>query len=216
MTSKDFTTCVAALMAAGFLGIASPVVAQSTDTETPAEAPAEDENSTASQIESQLSLGEEADKPADLGAPYTKETIGAWELRCLKTEDPENDPCQMYQLMDDGEGVPVAEFSLFRLPGTGQAKAGATVIVPLETALPNQLTIRIDGGNAKRYPFAFCNQLGCYSRIGLTEADVNAFKRGANAVLTIVPALAPDQKVDLSLSLDGFTASFEKASIIDQ
>ena len=117
--------------------------------------------------------------------------------------------------MDDGQGAPVAEFSLFRLPAGGKATAGATVVVPLETALPSQLTLTVDGGKARRYPFAFCNPVGCYVRMGLTEADVAAFKRGKEAVITIVPALAPDQKVELSLSLDGFTASFDKSSVVE-
>ncbi len=167
-------------------------------------------------IESQLSMGQDADAPTDLGQTYTRSSNGAWEIRCLRTEVPENDPCQMYQLMDDGEGVPVAEFSLFRLPGTGQAKAGATVIVPLETSLQDQLTIRVDGGNAKRYPYLFCNTLGCYARIGLTEADVSAFKRGSKATLSLVPARAPEQEINLTLSLDGFTASYDLTSVLDQ
>jgi len=86
--------------------------------------------------------------------------------------------------------------------------------VPLETALQNQLTVSIDGAAGKRYPFAFCNAVGCYARIGLTADDVAGFKRGNLAKLTIVPALAPDQKVVLDLSLEGFTASFDKSSVI--
>jgi invasion protein IalB len=204
----------------------SATLAQEATTEEPAtEVPATEEPSgeaeapatgTAAEVESQLSLGEDADAPTELGQPYTKEVIGDWELRCLKTETPENDPCQMYQLLDDGQGAPVAEFSLFRLPGGGQAEAGATVIVPLETALPNQLSVQIDGGPVRRYPYAFCNQVGCYARIGLRQEDVNAFKRGNEAIMTIIPALAPDQQVRLSLSLNGFTASYDKVSIIDQ
>jgi invasion protein IalB len=50
----------------------------------------------------------------------------------------------------------------------------------------------------------------------LTEADVTAFKRGKEATITIVPALAPDQTVDLALSLSGFTAGYDKASVIEQ
>lgn len=200
-----------ALCLTGFLALSSAGLAQSTDTTT-----TEEDTAAPSQIEQQLSMGENADAPTDLGQPYTQEVIGDWEMRCLRTEEPENDPCQMYQLMVDGDDIPVAEFSLFRLPEGGQAQAGATVIVPLETALPNQLTIRIDGGAAKRYPYAFCNQLGCYARIGLTAEDVNAFKRGKEARLSIVPALAPDQLVELTLSLSGFTASFDKTSVIAQ
>ena len=169
----------------------------------------------AAQIEEQLSLGEDADKDPELGKPYTKKEIGSWEMRCIKTEE-EVDPCQMYQLLADGEGAPVAEVSLFHLPDGGQAKAGATVVVPLETALPAQLTLSVDGGKARRYPYAFCNPVGCYVRMGLTDADIGAFKRGKQAVLTIVPALAPDQKVNLTLSLDGFTAGYDEVSVIEQ
>jgi len=170
---------------------------------------------TAPKIEDQLSLGEDADKDPELGQPYTQEVIGAWEIRCIKTESGD-DPCQMYQLVDDGQGAPVAEISLFRLPDGGKAEAGATIVVPLETSLTQQLTISVDGGSARRYPYAFCNPVGCYARLGMTAADVSAFKRGNEAIITIVPALAPDQKVELALSLNGFTASYDKASVIDQ
>lgn len=191
---------------AAALSMLAPIsaFAQSTDTETEAE--------TQNNIESQLSLGEDADKDPELGQPYTAEVVGAWEMRCIKTEA--EDPCQMYQLLDDGEGAPVAEVSLFRLPDGGKAKAGGTIVVPLETSLTDQMTISIDGGKGRRYPFAFCNPVGCYARMGLTEADVNAYKRGNEAIITIVPALAPDQRVTLKLSLEGFTASYNKVSVI--
>ncbi|MEO0866789.1 MAG: invasion associated locus B family protein, partial [Pseudomonadota bacterium] len=60
-----------------------------------------------------------------------------------------------------------------------------------------------------------CNAIGCYARIGLVQEEVNSFRRGNQATVTIVPALAPDQKVDLTLSLTGFTAAFDKTSQID-
>lgn len=192
--------------AAAFAQTATPETSTETD-----EAP-----QPATTVEDQLSLGEDADKDPELGKPFTREVIGAWEMRCIKVAQGEEEPCQMYQLVDDGQGAPVAEVSLFRLPPGGKAVAGATIIVPLETALPQQLTISIDGGKARRYPYAFCNPVGCYVRLGLTAADVAAFKRGNTATMIIVPALAPDQKVDLALSLEGFTASFDKASVLNQ
>jgi invasion protein IalB len=167
----------------------------------------------AAKVEDLLSLGSEEE--TEVGKPYTRETIGAWEMRCIRMAEGE-EPCQMYQLLDDGQGSPVAEVSLFRLPDGGKAVAGATVIVPLETSLTDQFTVSIDGGKARRYPYAFCNPVGCYVRLGLTTDDVAAFKRGNKAVMTIVPALAPDQKVELALSLEGFTASFDKVSILEQ
>jgi invasion protein IalB len=185
-----------------------------TETSETSETTAETE-STAPTVEEQLSLGEDSTAAPEMGKPYTKEEVGAWEMRCIKTEE-EVDPCQMYQLMDDGQGNPVAEFSMFRLPDGGKAEAGATIVVPLETALPQQLTISVDGGKARRYPYAFCNPVGCYVRLGLTSEDITAFKRGKEATITIVPALAPDQKVSLSLSLNGFTAGYDKVSVIAQ
>lgn len=200
--------CTALVMPmAGFAQTATPSTA-----ETP---PATTQAPAASGVEAQLSMGDDGEATSDIGKPYTKEVVGAWEIRCIKTEE-EADPCQMYQLMDDGQGAPVAEFSLFRLPDGGKAQAGATVVVPLETSLPSQLSVAVDGGKERRYPFAFCNPVGCYVRMGLTEADVAAFKRGKEATITIVPALAPDQKVQLTLSLDGFTSGFDKSSVIDR
>lgn len=194
-------------------------MAQTTDTTTEDTAPENtateesttDAPATGNAIEDQLSLGEDASVP-QVGQTYTAETIGDWELRCIKTEE-DNDPCQMYQLLSDEEGTPIAEVTIFRLPEGGRAVAGATIIVPLETSLPEQLTMGVDGGQVRRYPFAFCNQIGCYSRVGLVAEEVAQFRRGANAKLSIVPALAPDQRVELDMSLKGFTASFDKTSI---
>ncbi|WP_195820348.1 invasion associated locus B family protein [Roseobacter sp. MH60115] len=190
---------------------ASMAMAQSTETEEPADEPAQETPGPADG----LSLGEEATEGPKVGETYVKETYGDWSMRCIKTEEGE-DPCQMYQLLADGEGTPISEFTLFRLPDGGQARAGATVIVPLETSLAAQLTVKIDSNPAKRYPFAFCNSIGCYARIGLTQQDIDGFKKGNQAVLTIVPVLAPDQKVDVSLSLTGFTAAYDNVSVIEQ
>ncbi len=202
-----------ALPAAFLLAFSLPIYAQETTTTEPkpaAEAGAEE----AVNSETDLSLGEEVDNTPKIGEQYISETIGAWQMRCLKTEDG-SDPCQMYQLLEGQDGPPVAEFSMFRLPDGQQAKAGATVIVPLETSLQAQLTISVDGGKGKRFPYSFCNQVGCFARIGLTDQDIQAFKRGKEAILTIVPALALDQQVIVPLSLEGFTASYAKVSVIE-
>lgn len=182
------------------------LVAQDTQTETPAEEPAQ------STIDDQLSLGEDANTP-QIGDTYTRETNGDWQLRCIKSAVEAEEACQMYQLMSDSEGTPVAEISIFRLPDGGRAVAGATIVVPLETSLPQQLTMQVDNGTARRYPFAFCNRIGCYSRVGLVAEEVAAFRAGSSASLSIVPALAPDQTVDLTMSLSGFTASFDKTTV---
>ncbi len=180
--------------------LAVPAMAQDTETEQPA----------ADQL---LDLGKPADADPQLGSRYSKETIGDWDLACIKTEG-ETDPCSLLQIMNDDKGNPMAEFSLFRIEGKGQAVAGATIIVPLETLLPAQLTLSIDGAPGKRYGYSFCNPYGCVAQIGLTEEDIAAFKRGTEATLSLVPAPAPDQLVSLKLSLKGFTAGYDKVDVV--
>ncbi|MGA9409119.1 MAG: invasion associated locus B family protein [Roseobacter sp.] len=162
-----------------------------------------------------LSGGTVVEETRAVGDTYFKGTFDDWSLRCIVTEDG-NDPCQMYQLLSDGAGSPIAEFTMFRLPEGAQASAGATIVAPLETSLEQGLTIKVDDAPARRYPFAFCNTVGCYARIGLTDEDVDAYRRGSQAIVRIVPIAAPDQNVNVGLSLKGFTAAFDAASVIDR
>ena len=193
-----------ALALAGLI-TAAPALAQDAQApESPApESPAID-----------LDMGQEiTDQPAEdddaIGSPYILEVSGDWEIRCVRT-GLEQDPCALYQLLEDAGGNPVSTVELVNLPEGGQAVAGATIVTPLETSLKDQLTIAIDGGAAKRYAFDFCTQAGCVSRVGFTEADVNAFRRGAEATVTLVPVSDREQRVALDLSLMGFTAGFNR------
>ncbi len=156
----------------------------------------------------ELSLGETLDGEPQVGQTYVADVQGDWEIRCVRSEDG-NDPCQLYQLLQDEAGNSVAEIGLFALPAGQQAAAGATIITPLETLLTQQVTIAVDGGTAKRYPFTWCSEVGCFARVGFTADEVAAFKRGRQAVLTIIPVVAPDQPVRLTISLSGFTAGYD-------
>ncbi len=214
MTSRMLAT--AALMAA--LAAPFPALAQTEDgtggdaeTETPeAEAPeaesAEGE-APAPPPGGGLSTGEVVSNDPQPGETYVDATHGDWELRCIVNPNG-TDPCQLYQMLTDPEGAPVAEISLFPVEDSGPAEAGATIITPLETLLTEQVTIAIDSDPAKRYPFSFCTQVGCFARIGLTGDDLAAMRRGIEGRLRIVPAAAPDRQVVVGLSLTGFTDGF--------
>jgi invasion protein IalB len=145
----------------------------------------------------------------DIGTTYIAETHGDWEIRCIRAEEGQPEPCQLYQLLVDQAGNPVAEFNLFDLPDEGQIVAGATIVTPLDTLLPPGMRLRVDDGQWAEYPFAFCQQVGCFSRLGLTAADIEAMRNGGVASVAIVPLPAPDQIVELEASLIGFTAGFE-------
>lgn len=196
-----------ALVAA--LLLAHPALSQETapaaGTETgTAEAPPADPAAPASPDD--LSLGTPAEDGP--GSVYIEASHGDWQQRCIRTEDGSN-PCELFQLLRDAGGNPVAEFSIVALPPGGQAAAGATIVVPLETLLTQQLTLQIDGGEAKKYPFFWCDPIGCVARLGFTAPEVDQLKKGAQARLTIVSIAKPKEPVTAVASLKGFTAGLE-------
>ena len=153
-----------------------------------------------------LSTGTEVNR---VGQTYVLSEHDDWELRCIRAPEGQKDPCQLYQLLEDQGGNQVAEINLFSLPEGDQLAAGATIVTPLETLLTRQVVLSVDGGQAKTYPFTFCTQVGCFARVGFTDGDVASFKRGNVAKIVVVPAQAPDQRVELTVSLKGFTKAFE-------
>ena len=206
LTLATVPLCSVALAQETATDPAAPAVVAPAEPGITADAPADDGLSMgAAEAMPSVPLTQET---AEVNDTYLLKSIDAWQLRCVKAADG-SDPCQLYQLLKDAEGNSVAEFSLFSLPDGGQAAAGATVIAPLETLLTANLRIAIDGGEPKIYPFTFCAALGCVARVGFTAAEVAQFKKGAKAVMTIVPAGAPDQKVNLDISLKGFTSGFD-------
>lgn len=192
-----------------------PALAQET-TEAPAtDAPATDTPASTAPAgdaaaDTGLSMGQEVGGAPKVGDTYVAAKFEAWEQRCVKTSL-SADPCQLYQLLKDAEGNSVAELSFFSLPegAEGPAVAGATFIAPLETLLTAGLSLRVDDGQPRAYPFTVCGQMGCVARLGFTAEEVTAFKQGGETRLMIVPFVAPDKKVELTASLKGFTAGFE-------
>lgn len=178
--------------------------AHSQDSTTTADTPQTDagQDDTAADANNDLSLGEPVDQ---VGRTYTREVFGDWEMRCLRTET-DQDPCNLYQLLQDEQGNSVAEINVFDLPPGQLAVIGATVATPLETLLTEQITLSVDGGQGKRYPFSYCSTQGCFSRIGLLAEEVEMLKKGSNATLSIVPFVDPSATVRLQVSLAGFTS----------
>lgn len=186
----------------------APLIAQ--DSEAPAEEGATDTSS----INTGTPIDPETGRTN--GELYEREVSGDWAIRCATIIDDE-DPCVMYQLLVDQDGNSVAEIALRPLPANADAAAAGNIVAPLETFLPAQLSLRVDGGGAVRYPYTFCTgrpfspflSTGCVSQIGMTNALVDSFKRGAAATITVRPAAERDQDITLTLSLAGFTAAFD-------
>lgn len=195
---------------ASLLTQGSGALSQETEAENQAPAAESDAQNDASD---DLNLGEPVGPR--VGQAYVLQEFGDWEMRCVKQPEGQPEPCNLYQLLLDKDGNQVAEVNLFRLPEGGRAVAGATIVVPLETLLTQQLTLSVDGGEARRYPFTFCNQAGCVARVGFTQPEVDQFKRGNAATLRLVPAAAPNEEVLLDMSLAGFTAGFDGVVTIE-
>ncbi|MEM8872085.1 MAG: invasion associated locus B family protein [Pseudomonadota bacterium] len=176
------------------LGLA-PATAQ--DTASPDEAQAAETPPTAPDA----AIATEETTESDQNIEITE--YGDWELRC----ETSSGGCFMYQLANNNAGNPVAELRLVNLPDETEAAAGATVITPLGTLLPEGLVLQIDERPARQYPFGWCTRSGCFSRFGLTAEEVSNMRSGNIARLRIVSVSAPDQPVILDVSLTGFTAA---------
>lgn len=153
-----------------------------------------------------LSLGESDEDPEGPGTAYIAATNGDWEVRCIRIPEG-TDPCQMYQQLFTEDGEAVAEIVMFNLPPGGEAVAAAEIITPLGTILTQQITMAVDSGQAKRYPFRFCDPMGCVAQIGFTAPEVQAFKRGAVANM-VIAHLSLEEPFNVPISLMGFTASY--------
>ena len=161
---------------------------------------------TAAPADAQAPAAPAADASAQPQAPQmvVKNTYGDWQLRCLQTADG-SDPCEIFQLLRDGRGAPVGQGWFVALADAGKAAVGATITAPLETFLPAGLGLTLDAQKPKAYPFTFCNEIGCSARVGFTADEYAAMKKGNKVTVAVVPMLAPDKTVTVTMSLKGFT-----------
>ena len=159
-----------------------------------------------------LSLGAALNLPK-IGKPYIADRIGDWSLECVRGQDG-LETCEMTQLLLNKQKQPMSEISLFRLTNDQGIAAGANIVVPLETLLTIPLTISFDEANVKQYPYTFCNAIGCIVRVGLTVNEINILKKGSQAKISVVHISQPNRPITFGMSLNGFTAAFEKTSIL--
>ncbi|MEM7242872.1 MAG: invasion associated locus B family protein [Pseudomonadota bacterium] len=140
--------------------------------------------------------------------PYIKETFGTWAQRCVQLPE-QDEQCTLQVLLRNSDDSPVAEFNMQPLPNGGDAVAGVTMVTPLGTLLTQPMTFQIDGGAQTTYPYQWCEQAGCVLRFGLTRAQIDSMKAGLEVGVKMVSILAPNEPLELTISLDGFTAAWQ-------
>jgi invasion protein IalB len=153
---------------------------------------------------------EQTETAPEIGSTYIKEENGAWKLRCARAPIGKSDPCDMFQLLINPEGEPVAEMSVQTLNATGEFIADLVIIAPLGLLLPAGVQVKIDGRDAGRIPFIVCSKNSCVAKAGLKAADVQALKAGNVTQLAFVPADRSRAPFGGDISLAGFTVSFDK------
>ena len=163
-----------------------------------------------SQEASGLSLGKPLESIRKPGEIYLAGNKGDWNVRCITGTPGEKDKCEIQQLIFLNENTPIADISIFKLPDSEIAVAAANVMVPLETLLTKNFRFAFSDKIVKEFKYSFCNKNGCLARMGLLEEDIEAMKKGTYSELSITHISRPEATINLSLSLDGFTAAFDK------
>ena len=163
----------------------------------------------AAQEASGLSLGKPLETIREPGEIYLAGNKGDWNVRCITGNPGEIDKCEIQQLLFLNENTPVADISIFKLPEGERAVAAANVMVPLETLLTKKFRFAFSENSVKEFPYSFCNQNGCLVRMGLLNEDIEAMKKGSSSELSITHISSPEASINLSLSLNGFTAAFD-------
>ena len=156
-----------------------------------------------------LSLGKPLKTIREPGEIYLAGNKGDWNVRCVTANPGEIDKCEIQQLLFLNENSPIADISIFKLPEGERAVAAANVMVPLETLLTKKFRFAFSEESVKEFPYSFCNQNGCLVRMGLLEEDIEAMKKGSSSELSITHISSPEASINLSLSLNGFTAAFD-------
>lgn len=139
------------------------------------------------------------------GQEFTQSVHGDWTIRCPS----DGQSCYMVSLGRDLDGAAIVEMSLVKFPPGKPAAAGATMVVPLGTALQQGVVLQVDSGDRLRFAYDFCAPAGCVANLALTPDLIAAMQAGTRARITVVPASHPDQTKTVGVSLSGFTAAYK-------
>ena len=115
--------------------------------------------------------------------------------------------CEMYQQVSEQENDQTVLEAVIGYPPEADRPV-ALFNLPLGMLLPPGVQLRVDDGEAERFPVQICLQAGCRSSIELSDDLVRRMKGGARATLTI--ADPQNRQVDIPLSLLGFTAALNE------
>lgn len=136
-----------------------------------------------------------------------KETHGDWNIVCAAA----GSPCVMQQEGKGPDGSVVIDFRVRKvtdvtLPDGTSVTAAIQIAAPLGVLLLAGVQVKIDGNEARTAPFEVCGPSGCIVRQPMSADFLAELKGGSKAAISIYAV--PQQLVETSISLSGFTAAF--------
>lgn len=143
---------------------------------------------------------------AQQSEPALKETHGAWEVRCVAEND-----CFIEQYFRDEAKDKAMVFRLRKSKSSGGGAGSsdaveAEIVFPIGYYLPNGITMQVDAEDTHRFSFKRCIPSSCATQEVFSMAMVDDLKGGRVAKFTAYRT--SKQRVDIDLSLIGFTAAY--------
>ncbi len=137
--------------------------------------------------------------------------IGDWVVNCTTDRESKVTQCAMIQPIFDNTGATQsAIIEIFAAADDNPLiSANAILVTPLGTNLEQGIFLQVDDILPQRnYRINYCLQNGCVARMAFFGSEVEEMRNGQEMVLTLF-AYNSDQPLGYSISLDGFTRSFE-------
>lgn len=141
----------------------------------------------------------------------TRRAVGDWTVVC----EISGSPCAMEQVGKTAAGEEAVVMQVEKLPKPTTVEgrrvvAVANILTPRNAFLQPGVRLRIDGGEARVYPYYACQNNGCIAQVALDETALTGLRRGARLAITIA-VFQPNGPAsgDVFVSLSGFTRAFE-------
>lgn len=137
-------------------------------------------------------------------AQQSQAPIDGWYKECSKQAD--NDICVVQNIVTAQSGQLITAVGLVDVTGKVNQKL-LQVTVPIARFIPPGVSLQVDGGKQTKIAYAVCLPDKCIAQIPMTDAIIDTFKKGGEAVFTSVNAQRAANPIRISLA--GFTQAFD-------
>ncbi|UYF98826.1 invasion associated locus B family protein [Halomonas sp. GD1P12] len=132
-----------------------------------------------------------------------------WEVRCPAGNTGQQS-CTMNQIVNNPDSNEPLMRAMVGYPPQAQGMAVMAFVMPLGVNLAPGMQLQVDSNEPVGFPYQFCQEQGCRADLPLEASLLQQLRGGSTAT---VSAIAPDgQRLDLNLSLMGFTSASQQIS----